>query len=267
MGNTFLKWAGGKHWFVCKEQQRFPNEYNRYIEPFLGGSCFFHLQPQNALLSDINSELIDTYIAVRDNVDKVYQHLRIHANKHCEQYYYTIRERKTITSATSAARMIYLNKACYNGIYRVNRSGKFNVPYGTATKLSFDKNILESASKDLKHAEIICQDLELSINQAQEGDFLFCDPPYAVIDNNNRFVGYNADAFSWDDQIRLSNALIRAKNRNVKIIMTNVDHENVRALYQDIEGFTLDRIQRQCFISGTLQGRRQYLELIVTANL
>lgn len=268
MGSTFLKWAGGKHWFVNREKQLFPTEYNRYIEPFLGGgSVFFYLQPQNAILSDINNELINTYISIRDEVEDVYRNLRIHAHHHSKEYYYHIRERKTRNSATSAARMIYLNKACYNGIYRVNKQGKFNVPYGTATELAFDKESLIESSLVLQRAEIICRDFETTIDEAQQGDFIFCDPPYAVVDNNNRFVGYNADVFSWNDQIRLSEALIRAKDRNVKIIMTNVDHETVRALYQDIEGFILSSVQRQCFISGTNEGRRQYTELVVTANL
>ena len=102
---------------------------------------------------------------------------------------------------------------------------------------------------------------------AQENDFIFCDPPYAVVDNENRFVGYNADVFSWADQIRLATALIRAEARNVKIIMTNVDHVSVRGLYENKEGFTLDSVQRQCFISGTTRGRKKYQELIVSANI
>lgn len=268
MGSTFLKWAGGKHWFVHREKRLFPTEYNRYIEPFLGGgSVFFYLQPQNAILSDINNELINTYISIRDEVEDVYRNLRIHARNHSRAYFYHLRGVKTRKSATAAARMIYLNKACYNGIYRVNKQGKFNVPYGTAEELTFDRDSLVESSLDLQHAEIMCRDFEITIDEAQQGDFIFCDPPYAVMDNNNRFVSYNADVFSWNDQIRLSEALIRAKNRNVKIIMTNVDHETVRALYQNIQGFVLKSVQRQCFISGTNEGRRQYTELVVTANL
>jgi len=268
MGNTFLKWAGGKHWFVHRESHRFPIEYNRYIEPFLGGgSVFFYLQPKSAILSDINSELISTYVSIRDEVEVVYEHLKSHARNHCQEYYYNIRKRNTRKSSTSAARMIYLNKACYNGIYRVNKQGKFNVPFGTASELYFDKDSLVESSLCLQSAEILCRDFEITIDEAQQGDLLFCDPPYAVMDDNNRFVGYNADVFSWNDQVRLSDALIRAKERKVKIIMTNVDHETVRELYNNVQGFVLDSVQRHCFISGTNEGRRQYAELIVTANL
>ena len=268
MINTFLKWAGGKRWFVNNENHRFPNEFNRYIEPFLGGGAvFFYLEPHEAILSDINNELINTYVTVRDDIQSVYRNLRIHEKNHCKEYFYKVRDRKTRTLATSAARMIYLNKSCFNGIYRVNKHGKFNVPYGTRDEITFDLESLVESSNILQNAQILCQDFETTINMAQEDDFIFCDPPYAVVDDENRFVGYNADVFSWDDQIRLANTLERAKERNVKIIMTNVDHENVRGLYENIDGFTLDSVQRQCFISGTANGRKTYQELIVSANV
>lgn len=268
MSNAFLKWVGGKRWFVNRENQRFPTEYNRYIEPFLGGGAvFFYLEPQEAILSDINSELINTYIAVRDELDSVYRNLGIHARNHCKDYFYQVRSRSTRTLATSAARMIYLNKSCFNGIYRVNKQGRFNVPYGTEDSISFDYENLRKSSLILQNAHLLCQDFEITIDLAQEDDFIFCDPPYVVVDEDNRFVGYNPDAFSWADQIRLVNVLERAKDRNVKIIMTNVDHPKVRRLYENVQGFTLDTVQRQCYISGTVEGRTAYQELIVTANI
>lgn len=268
MGKTFLKWAGGKRWLVNSENHRFPTEYNRYIEPFLGGGAvFFYMAPERAILSDINEELVNTYIAVRDNMDLVYRNLRIHSNNHSKEYYYKLRDRKTRTLHTIAARMIYLNKTCFNGIYRVNKEGKFNVPFGTREKIKFNKLELQQTSEVLQGAEILCQDFENTIEMAEENDFLFCDPPYAVVDEDNRFVSYNADVFSWHDQIRLANALARAKNRGVKILMTNVNHPAVRNLYENIEGFTLEIVRRQCFISGTTGGRKEYQELIVSANL
>lgn len=268
MGKTFLKWAGGKRWLVNSENHRFPKEYNRYIEPFLGGGAvFFYMEPKVAILSDINKELISTYVAVRDRFDLVYNNLRIHSNNHSKEYYYEVRERHTRTLHTLAARMIYLNKACFNGIYRVNKDGKFNVPFGTYNEMTFNKNELRESSEALQGAMILHQDFEDTIEMAEKDDFLFCDPPYAVKDEENRFVSYNADVFSWGDQVRLSNALIRAKDRGVKILMTNVDHPTVRMLYMEIEGFSLDVVERSCFISGTVEGRRAYRELIVSANL
>ena len=268
MGNTFLKWAGGKTWLVNREYKRFPKEYNKYIEPFLGGGAvFFFLEPREAILSDINNELINTYNAIKHDVDAIYKHLKIHSKNHSKEYYYKIRERKTRTMATSAARMMYLNKACFNGIYRVNKQGKFNVPFGTREEVTFDYNSLKETSETLKKADIYCQDFETTIDCAGEGDFIFCDPPYAVVDEENRFVGYNAEVFSWEDQIRLANCLKRAKERNVKILMTNVAHNKVINLYKDIDGFMIDSVNRQCFIAGTVEGRKSYEELIVTANI
>lgn len=268
MGKTFLKWAGGKRWLVNNERDRLPTEYNRYIEPFLGGGAvFFYMSPRDAIISDVNQELINTYIAVRDNVEGVYHSLNVHSRNHSRDYYYAVRDMRPRTNHTLAARMIYLNKACFNGIYRVNKAGRFNVPFGTRTELTFEHDDLVQSSIALQRTEILCQDFETTVDLAQANDFLFCDPPYAVIDEENRFVSYNADVFSWGDQIRLANSLIRAKDRGVKILMTNVDHSAVRNLYENEDGFLLDTVQRQCFIAGNTEGRRAYHELIVTANM
>lgn len=258
----------GKNWFVNREPSRFPQNFNRYIEPFLGGgSVFFYLEPNNAILSDINQELIQTYISFKEEFPAVFEYLKIHYKNDSPNYYYKIRETQTRSTHTAAARMIYLNKACFNGIYRVNRNGAFNVPYGKHKCINLIKKELEASSQCLSNAQILCQDFEVTIDMSENGDFLFCDPPYAVLNEENRFVAYNADSFSWNDQIRLANSLKRALTRGVKIIMTNVDHPEVRALYQNIPGFELDSVNRQCFISGTNAGRSIYSELIVSANL
>mgnify|MGYP004502325573 CR=1 FL=1 len=267
MANSFLKWAGGKHWLVNNEGHRFPKIFNRYIEPFLGGgSVFFYIAPENAVLSDINEELINTYVALRDDLDNVYTYLRKHQCNNSKEYYYKVRESNPRTLATKAARMIYLNKSCFNGIYRVNKAGKFNVPYGTERILNFEKTKFSEISKALSKARIICQDFEATINNAEAEDFLFCDPPYAVIDENNRFIGYNADQFTWEDQERLARCLIEAKNKGVLIMMTNVDHPKVRSLYDNDADFKLASVDRKCVISGSNEGRKTYRELIVTAN-
>lgn len=221
MAKPFLKWAGGKKWFVNQERDRLLLDFNRYIEPFLGGgSVFFYINPQQAILSDINAELVNAYICLRDEFESVYKKLHIHQIHNSEEYYYIIRDRQTRTNATSAARTIYLNKACFNGVYRVNRDGKFNVPYGKVKNLIFDRNALQESSIALRGTEILCQDFEATIDQAEQNDFIFCDPPYAVLNEDNRFVSYTANLFSWNDQVRLSHALNRAAQRGVKILMT-----------------------------------------------
>lgn len=268
MDKGFLKWAGGKSWFVKYHSNRIPHDFNRYIDPFLGGGAlYFYLEPTNAILSDINQELITTYSAIKNDWQDVEKHLKKHAKKHNEQYYYYMRNMQPRLETTIAARMIYLNRTCFNGVYRVNKNGKFNVPIGTRNNILFDTDEFQARSQMLQNAQILCSDFEDIINLSNREDFLFCDPPYAVLDKNNRFLGYTKNMFDWNDQIRLKNALINAKNRNVKIIMTNVNHTIVKELYEDIDGFQIDEVTRYSSISGRVDGRQQYSELIISANI
>ena len=271
MENTFLKWAGGKNWFVKHQNHRLPAQYNRYIDPFLGGgSVFFYMEPNEAILSDVNSELISTYLAIQQDWERLDRKLREHSRNHIrtadDSYYYGVRDQNPRTLTNIAARMIYLNRTCFNGIYRVNRKGKFNVPRGSKDTVLTGQEEFEQRSVLLQNADIRCCDFEETINEAQENDFLFCDPPYAIQEEQS-FVGYTQDLFDWDDQIRLANALERARQRNVNIFMTNVNHPSVRALYEDREGFLLDEVSRYSSISGKSDGRKQYSELIVSANI
>ena len=268
MDKTFLKWAGGKNWFIRYQNHRFPIDYNRYIDPFLGGgSIYFYLEPRNAIISDINQELITTYIAIKNNYERVHSILKMHNKKHDKEYYYKIRDMRPRKMENIAARMIYLNRTCFNGIYRVNRKGIFNVPIGTNDKVLLDSDRFDKYSEILQNATVLCQDFEVTIDMALEGDFLFCDPPYLVQNDNNRFVGYTEQLFNWNDQVRLSQALHRAKERGVKIIMTNVNHESVKSLYENIDGYTLDEVVRYSSISGNSNSRKKYSEVIVSANI
>ena len=267
MESTFLKWAGGKNWFVRDQINRVPQHYNRYIDPFLGGgSLYFYLEPQQAIINDINEELITTFRAIRDNWQDVERNLKIHARKHSQEYYYLVRKRKTQKDTTTAARMIYLNRTCFNGIYRVNTQGNFNVPIGTHTNVLLPTDEFQKRSNILQNAHVVCEDFEPIINMARHHDFLFCDPPYAVINEDHRFVGYTQQTFDWNDQIRLAHALKRARLRGVKIIMTNVNHPAVKDLYQDTN-FILEEVTRFSSIAGGKKGRQQYSELIVSANI
>jgi len=268
MAKPFLKWAGGKTWFVTNEGNRLPHNYNRYIEPFLGGaSVFFYLNPQEAILSDVNEELINTYISVKDNFQLVYNNLKKHGKQNSQEYYYKIRDLRPRTLPSAAARMIYLNKTCFNGIYRTNGNGEFNVPYGTDKQITFDRKELWDASQALQNATLHCQSFEETINLAQENDFLFCDPPYVVPNETSRFTLYGLDSFTWNDQLRLADLLHAALDRGVKIVLTNIEHPDVRALYNDDPRFHLDTLMRKCTISGTTDGRGEFRELVVSANI
>lgn len=260
----FLKWAGGKRWLSEKILSLVPDVYGKYYEPFLGSAAvFFSLQPDEAMLSDLNADLIGTYNAIKDDWQKVSDILAIHHRKHCKEYYYAIREQRLRTPHTKAAQFIYLNRTCWNGLYRVNLNGKFNVPIGTKKNVLLDTDDFESVSRSLKKAKFVCADFETTINKAQFGDVVFADPPYTVHHNNNGFVKYNENIFRWEDQLRLKDALVRAKNRGAKIIMTNANHESVRTLYED--EFFMRTMSRASVIAGVASARKSFEELLIVS--
>lgn len=261
----FLKWPGGKRWFIANHASLLPTTFNRYIEPFLGGgSVFFHLKPNQSLLSDLNPELIAVYTAVRDNWGALIQRLTYHQANHGDAYYYTVRQSKPRTTVTRAARMIYLNRTCFNGIYRVNLDGKFNVPKGTKNAVVLETDDFEQAAILLANVELRTSDFEPIIDQARENDLIFADPPYTVRHNVNGFLKYNEQLFSWDDQVRLADALERARTRGAKIVSTNANHSSVRCLYRE-RGFTLKAVSRYSPISADPKSRRQFEELVIRA--
>lgn len=258
----FLKWAGGKRWFVEQYANLLQIEYNRYIEPFLGsGAVFFHLMPKTAILSDSNKELINTYKAIKKNWPLVYRYLKEHHKRHSKKYFYTLRKSTTRSVESAAARFIYLNRTCWNGLYRVNRSGAFNVPIGTRTSVIFENDDFEQISEYLKNAKLYSCDFEKIIDMAGKNDLVFVDPPYTVSHNNNSFIKYNEKLFSWNDQERLCKALERAKTRGVKIIGTNACHEKIKNLYKN--SFILKTVARNSLISGKKDARGTFEELII----
>ena len=259
----FLKWAGGKRWFVQKYSQFLPKKYNRYIEPFLGGgSVFFYLKPKKAVLGDTNPDLIAAYKGIRHNSQALNILLHIHQKNHCDEYYYHVRSSKPHNLIERAARFIYLNRTCFNGIYRVNLKGEFNVPKGCKDSVILDTDNFDKLAKLLREVTIQTADFEELIDLAEEGDFVFADPPYTVKHNLNGFVKYNEKLFSWDDQVRLANALTRARERGVQIVLTNADHESVRNLYAE-KSFQFQTVSRYSSISAKSTSRNQIKELVV----
>lgn len=258
----FLKWAGGKRWLTNGHSNIFPTNFNHYYEPFLGsGAVFFSLHPSEATLSDINPELTACYSAVRDDWSSVQALLEIHHKKHSKEYYYLVRGEKPLTPAARAARFIYLNRTCWNALYRVNLRGEFNVPIGTKNNVLLDSDNFKEISNYLSRATIVNLDFEEVIAQAKEDDLIFADPPYTVKHNFNGFVKYNEKFFHWDDQIRLSESLIKASARGCKIIITNAHHPSIRELYQN--HFQLSVTQRSSVIAASSARRGIYEELII----
>lgn len=262
MLEPFLKWAGGKRWLVSQHLSIFPSQFNRYIEPFLGsGAVFFTLRPEKAILCDINKELIETYTAIRQDWKGVYKALKKHHKNHSEAYYYRIRASKPKTLHSRASRFIYLNRTCWNGLYRVNLNGEFNVPIGTKKDVLLASDDFSEVSRLLQNVQLIPDDFEVVIDKAEEGDLLFVDPPYTVKHSDNGFIKYNEKLFCWDDQVRLSACLKRAKDREANIILTNAQHTSIEELYKD--SFEIIRVKRNSIIAADPTKRKMCSELII----
>ena len=244
-----LKWAGGKTQMLNDLLPKVPSSYGRYIEPFFGGGAmFFALQPENAIIADSNPELINMYRQVAANVDEVIQYLKKYENT--SEMFYTVREQEwtQLPKAEAAARTIFLNRTCFNGLYRVNKQCKFNVPYGKyANPKICDEDGLKAASEALKKAEILCGDYLLVLDHyAQPGDFVFLDPPYLPISEYADFKRYTKEQFYEEDHIELAKIIMRLQERGCHIILTNSNHPLVHELYAP---FTIDVIQTKRHIS------------------
>ncbi len=221
---------------------------------------YFGLRPMSAILSDRNVELIDTYQALAHDWESVWHHLVKHDRLHSSDYYYEVRDRQCKTPSTRAARFIYLNRTCWNGLYRVNRAGVFNTPIGTKKRAVLETDDFEKVAELLQGAELTSGDFEDQVDRAGAGDLVFADPPYTVRHQYNGFVKYNEQLFSWDDQVRLCEALARAKRRGAYVICTNADHHSIRELYGS--DFKLISLSRYSSIAGAGGTRGKYAEIV-----
>lgn len=261
----FLKWPGGKRWIINRLLAIIPDDYNYYYEPFLGsGSVFFAIKAHNATISDINGELIDLYTVMRDNPQALKQRMIAHNKLHNVDYYYKIRSTYPSDPIDQAARFLYLNRTCYNGMYRVNRNGQFNVPIGTKNNCVYDIDLFNDYSKALKGVGILKSDFSPVIHAASNKDLIFADPPYTIKKNAAKFIKYNDKLFTWNDQIRLHADLLRAKERGAIIIHTNINCDEIKELYTD-SGFYVSEISRHSCISGKASGRNTVTELLITS--
>jgi DNA adenine methylase len=259
----FLKWAGGKRWFFNRHVNELPRKFNCYFEPFLGGGAvFFGLRPARAVLSDINAELIETYVAVKTQWSKVQDLLKQHHEDHSPEHYYTTRASRPETLAGRAARCIYLNRTCWNGLYRVNLRGSFNVPLGSKSSVILSSDNFEHVHLLLQRAELLCGDFSTVIARARRKDLVFVDPPYTVRHNQNGFVKYNETLFTWQDQLRLRDDLVNADSRGALIVATNADHPSIRQLYR--QNFKLRRVSRQSVLAADPARRTQSTEMLIT---
>lgn len=260
----FLKWAGGKRWLFSDEFLSDLPQFTRYIEPFLGGGAgFFAISPKMAILSDINPELINLYECIRSDPAAISSGLECFQKKHSKSHYYAVRAKGYSPGVDGAIRTLYLNRTCWNGLFRLNLRGEFNVPMGTKTAIYDPEEQFDEISELLGKADLTCRDFETTIDLAKQGDLVFVDPPYTVKHNVNGFIKYNESIFSWDDQVRLASAVRRAIARGARIVLTNADHESVRALYSDFQN--IRSVTRSSVISGKASGRSKTTEMLLVA--
>lgn len=238
----FLKWVGGKRQLLPEllNAVETAGPFRRFHEPFLGGGALFfalarigHLQG-TSFLSDVNQNLIDAYIGVRDHVDQVIDILTLHRRRHSEAYFYEVRARVPRALAKRAARIIYLNKTCYNGLYRENSKGKFNAPYGRYTNPAIcDEENLRAVAKTLRNTKIRAQGFDSVLRFARTGDLVYFDPPYAPLSKTADFTSYSKDGFGLDAQRSLAKVCQRLADRDVSVVVSNSLTDLTKELYRD----------------------------------
>ncbi len=264
-GRPFLKWAGGKTKLIQQYNFYFPKVYKTYYEPFLGGGAvFFYLNPTNATLTDINAELVNAYRCVKDNVEELIKLLDIHQLKHSRDYYYDVRRFAYATDIEKAARLIYLNKTCFNGLYRENSQGEFNVPIGKYKNPKIcNPVLLRAVSVTLQNAQIEVRPFEDILNYARSGnDFVYFDPPYHPLSSTSNFTAYSRYLFSQSDQIRLKEVFAELAKRGVKVMLSNSDCEFIRELYSE---FNIYSILASRLINSKATNRGKISEVLITS--
>lgn len=259
----FIKWVGGKRQLLPELLQRVPGSYGRYFEPFVGGGAlFFEMQPRAAALTDVNARLIRTYRGVRNSVEEVIALLDTYP--HSEEFFYGLRS-APIDAATDvevAAWFIYLNRTCFNGLYRVNRKNGFNVPYGRhANPTICDAETLLACSAALQGASLEAADFEQAVADAQPGDLVYFDPPYVPLTVTSSFTSYTADGFGSADQQRLRRVALELKHRGVHVLLSNSSAQMVRELYA--EHFVVHEVDARRSVNSKGSGRGSVKELLM----
>lgn len=260
----FIKWAGGKTALLETLRRFVPPWYNRYLEPFVGGGAFFFdLAPAEAILSDTNAELIHCYAVVRDNPEKLFAALS--GREISEAMFYRTRALNpdVLSDIERAARFIYLNKTCFNGLYRVNRSGQFNTPFGHYKKASLaELSRLRSASDILQNAKLICGDYyDVLLAEAKAGDFIYIDPPYHPVSEYSDFKRYTKQQFRHEDHVRLASVFRELDQRGCALLLSNSWHKEMIKLYK---GFHLETVCAPRFINCKGDRRGDIREIIVS---
>jgi DNA adenine methylase len=270
-----IKWAGGKRQIAAELFARFPSDWNQgtYLEPFIGGGAMFlHVAPPKAIIADLNSRLYGFYLQVKTNPEKLYSGIGEIADEFNgkddldrKEFYLSLRTKyneSAVDSFESAILLYVLNKLCFNGLYRENSKGGFNVPFGQKKHLAhIDREELSSVSIALKDTQIINADFETTIGRAKSGDFVYLDPPYIPIDVTSSFTSYHSNGFGIEEQQRLARAMLMMKNAGIKAMCSNSDTTLTREVFHDLN---IETIQAPRMVSAKASGRGTVSELVIT---
>lgn len=271
----FVKWAGGKRQLISQMKNFFPNNFNNYIEPFVGGGAvFFYLYKNNriknrAILIDINKDLINCYEVIKNQVESLIEELKIHEKyKHNKKYYYKIRawdrdSRKynTLSDIKKAARILYMNRVCFNGLYRVNSKGQFNVPFGRYKNPNIcDEENLRAVSKALKNVELVHGSFKECLKYSEENDFIYFDPPYHPISESSSFTSYTKEDFQKQSQIELKKLFQKLNKKNCHLILSNSYTDFIKNLYKD---YSLKILKAKRAINSNGDSRGKIKEILI----
>lgn len=261
-----IKWAGGKRQLMFELLKNMPKTYNRYFEPFIGGGAlFFELQPENAYISDVNEELTNLYSIIKNNPNELIEDLKKHEVS--KEYFLQIRsvdrdnKYKKLNDIQRASRFIYLNRTCFNGLYRVNSQGQFNVPFGHYKNPRIvDEHNLLNCSKLLQKIEIKNTDFSEILNHVKKGDFVYFDPPYVPLNDTSSFTSYTKDGFDIDMQFKLRDVCYELDSMGVKFLLSNSDTPLVNELY---ENYNIKKVFASRAINANANGRGKITEVLV----
>lgn len=254
----FVKWAGGKRQIVDILIKEIPTEFNTYIEPFVGGGALlFELLPKKAIINDVNSELINAYLVIKNFPERLIKSLKNHKNE--EEYYYKIRalDPNKLSPVERASRFIYLNKTCFNGLYRENSSGQFNVPFGKyKTPKIVDEENIRIVSEYLNTADItiLNSDYKKVCKLAKKGDFVYLDPPYYPLSKTSSFTKYTRYDFTEKDQKELAEIFKKLDRKGCYVLLSNSNTEFIKNLYR---GYEIKEIQANRAINSKAEGRKK----------
>jgi len=270
----FIKWVGGKRGLLEQILPLFPKKFNNYYEPFVGGGAVFFelfskglLKNKKIILSDINSELVNSYNIVKNNPFELIAKLEKYKEQHSKEFYYQIRELdrkedyKNLSNLERATRFIYLNKTCFNGLYRVNKKGYFNTPIGSYKNPNIvDHNVILSASEALQNVIIKHQSFKEILKETKKDDFVYFDPPYYPLNETSNFTSYDSNCFLEDEQFELFEVFEKLSDKGVKVVQSNSDTKFIKDLYKD---YNVKIVHANRFINSKSNGRGKITEVVI----